>query len=245
MLTRSRLRWILTGVTGVSSLVIAPVITSNIEELAKQQGWDQKLVQWWPEIMAVIDAIGSIWTIAVFAFLLGATATMWVLRFIPEPAPAGLNLDQKAAGKWRQVEAITDDNPTGTYEFVGNGSQPILQAPGNTEAAVDYSLWGVRKSLRIYEAAKLMAGVSPNGGGETPETQGYEGLLKEKVKYGAIERSDVTYEAVKQAIKIAKGGAIWPGVDAYTQISMSSLLKYLEQVKIAEGFIQNIKPHIR
>lgn len=165
MLTRLTFRRVLTGATIVSSVILGPIASINVEELAKKEGWDQKLVASWPDIMAVVETLDSTWAYAVFAFLLGATATAWVIRFIPEQAPVLPQNEQadppgrkparkEANGSWRQIGAITDDNPEGEWEYVPNKGS-------SSESVGLFQSWDGVDPLTMAQAAFLWAGEHP------------------------------------------------------------------------------------
>lgn len=166
MLTRSKLRWIFLGIT-VGWYFLGPIADVNVEELARQEGWDQGLVESWPTIMATISTAQENWPLLVLALLLGATLTMWLFRYVPESGASG------------QDKKSTNDAP--------QRPQPVMvdfEGP-------NYELYDGRKRFSVLEAAFLWADCTPNSEPSTislfPEAHAAYRLLSEAITDGDLK----------------------------------------------------------
>lgn len=143
---------------------------------------------------------------------------------------------QQPTERFIQTEAITDDNPNGTWERVG---EPPPQPEPN------YQVWGKRTKLRIDEAAMLMAGIHPDGSDKTPASRENQGLLIEATSKGKIARTDASELGLQLSAQNKEADdIIWEDIDFVTPISMVSLLKFLQDEGLALDFVEKVKPYV-
>lgn len=140
----------------------------------------------WPKVLEFLETGAGTTTTVIVGALIVAYSLYNSAQEVPEQTMQKTER-VKPRGRWYQTEAITDDNPEGTWEFIGPTPEP------------NYAVWGKRQSLMIFEAAKIMAGIPPTEP-DTPQSKEYEGLLKDATAQAKIGRSDKTADQHEKAV---------------------------------------------
>lgn len=110
MVTRNSVRWSITGLAVLLSLTFGTIAILNVEELAKDKGWDRTLLDWWPSMITVTQ---STWFFIALGFFLGGAAFMWGDYFL------------RNAGD--KIKIIYPDIPTSVRVQFQAGSQNVRQ----------------------------------------------------------------------------------------------------------------------
>lgn len=131
-------------------------------------------------------------------------------------------------------------------ETINNQIATLNPTPVQEESPPpNYAIWGKRIELNINDAAKLMAGLHPDGDNHTPESLEYLGLLREATEMGRIGRTDKSQLQLTSALAgLGRGTKIWNDVFNYTPITMITLLEFLQDEGLAIDFIEKVKPYV-
>lgn len=65
-------------------LIIAPIITTNVEKLAQDKKWDLVLTDWWPKATTFFSWADNTLMYVTAAFLGGVSSALWLVRLLPE-----------------------------------------------------------------------------------------------------------------------------------------------------------------